>query len=48
MSHNFKDLGKAWLSDSSVPCGINRGHLVVLSWQMVWRVLESIIKGMMP
>lgn len=50
ISHNFKyqEFGKGLLSDSSAPSGINRGHLVVFSWQMVQRVLESFIMCMVP
>lgn len=36
------------LENSSAPSGINRGHLVVFSWQMVQRVLESFITCMVP
>lgn len=34
--------------NSSAPSGINWGHLVVFSWQMVQRVLESFITCMVP
>lgn len=27
-------MDKAWLGNSSVPPGINKGHLVIFSWQM--------------
>lgn len=35
MLHDFGglNLDRACLGNSSVPCGINKGHLVVFSWQ---------------
>lgn len=36
MSHDFGGLhlDRACLGNSSIPCGVNKGHWVVFSWQM--------------
>lgn len=43
-----ENFSRAWLSNSSAPCGINRSHSGVFSWQMVERVLDSFVTHMVP